>query len=152
MHASAIAADNGLDVRPQPREKCIGRTFEDPPGCLLMPEQHVANDEQPAPLSEGDELVRGRELETIGLRMHGVPLQHVLRTDGVEVSLHDFERRGILARDLGVVERGADEEAPFKNLPEGGPRHGQARALPSATRRRSARSSWIWRLSFFPIE
>ena len=54
-------------------------------------------------------MVRSRELEAIGLRMDGVPLQDALWTDRAEVASDDFERCLVLAGNLGVVDRGASE-------------------------------------------
>ncbi len=131
LHASAVTAHDGLDVRPHSRKKQLRiegratRTFENPTGCLLMPDQHVADYEQTVPGSEGDVSVRSRELEAIGFRVDCVPLQRVFRTDRAEVAPDDFERSRILAGDLSVAERGADEEAVFQNLPEGGLCHAQ---------------------------
>ena len=116
-----------------------------------MPDQHVTDYEQAELRSEGDVLVRGRELEAIGLRMDGVPLQDVLRTDRVAVAPDDFERHRVLAGNLGVVERDSEEKTPLQDIPEGGA-HGQAPASLSTRLRRSASSSWICRFRFFPIE
>ena len=96
------------------------RAFEDPAGRLLVPDQRVADHEQTVLGAESGELVRCRELKPIGLRMDGVPLQDVLRTDRVEVVRDDRERPRVLAGDLRVVQRGAEEETSFQDLPKGG--------------------------------
>jgi hypothetical protein len=36
------------------------------------------------------------------------------------VAPDDFERRGVLAGDLGFVERSAEEKTPFQDVAEGG--------------------------------
>jgi hypothetical protein len=84
-----------------------------------MPDQHVADHEQTVLRSEGDVLVRRRELEAIRLRVDGVPFQDVLWTDRAEMPPDEFECGGVLPRDLGVVERGAEEKTLLQDLPEG---------------------------------
>jgi len=109
-----------------------------------MPDQHMTDYEQTELRSEGDILVRRRELEAIGLGMDSLPLQDVLWTDRAEVAPDDFVHSRVLACDLGLVESGAEEKTIFQDLSE-------SHALLSDAFRRAASSSWISMFSFFPI-
>ena len=115
--AAAVAAHDRRDVVPQAGEQRVAVGLlpalagEDPGGRLLVPQQHVAHHEHPVASAELDVPVGRLEVVAIGLGVDGLPLEHVLGGDRVEVAEGDGEPGIVLAVGLGPVEGDADPQA-----------------------------------------
>ncbi|MCG3121289.1 MAG: hypothetical protein ALAOOOJD_04328 [bacterium] len=75
-----------------------------------MPHQHVADHEHLVFLTQRHELIHRREVVFVRLGMNAFPFQRILRRDAVELLFDQRQRRGILARNLIVIQRHANVE------------------------------------------
>jgi hypothetical protein len=82
--AAAIAAHHRPDVLDHRGPQPVRRQRRHPRRELLVPDERVALDAHGVRLGEGDDVVRGREVEPVGLRVDRAPLHRVLGREGVE--------------------------------------------------------------------
>ena len=81
-----------------------------------MPDEAMADDEHLVLLAEGDVAVGRLPVVLIGLGMHELPLQIVLRRGRVEVLRGEGGRIGVLAGDQRPVQSAADQERVLEHV------------------------------------
>ena len=126
MDAAAVAADDRVNVGPQPRQQSgavradATISGEYPVGHLLVPHEHVADHEHPVALPKLDEPVGSREGKAVGLGVNRLPFEQVLRRDRIEMVGGDRQRAWVAAVNLGAIERDSNPQIGWRQRLESG--------------------------------
>ena len=129
--APLVAAHHGVDVVAQsgeegiPRERLARGILEHPLWRLAVPCKRVPDDEHAMPLAEGDVGIRGCEVVNAGLRMHPLPLEHVLRGDRVELPRQEGDARAIGFTELAPRQSRTHAEVRAERILQRGERRCQ---------------------------
>ena len=81
-----------------------------------MPNKSVSNYEHSVLFAKLDKAIGGSKVVSTWLGVDQPPFQNVLRSDGVEVSGHDFHPASIFSEDLAPIERGTDQKVVLEDV------------------------------------